>query len=172
MFFGMPTVTGKLFSTITVNKVLFPIFGFLNKKLVIMGKYIYELEMKVRDYECDIQGIVNNSVYQNYLEHTRHEFLLTLGEDFERWTREGILAMVAKAELEYKVSLKSGDRFISRLSMGRKGPRYIFYQDIYRASDEKLCVKAQIQVITVVNGRLTRGDEFAQLFAPYLHENA
>ena len=24
-----------------------------------MGKYIYELKMKVRDYECDLQGIVN-----------------------------------------------------------------------------------------------------------------
>lgn len=137
-----------------------------------MGKYIYELEMKVRDYECDMQGVVNNSVYQNYLEHTRHEFLQTLGEDFARWTAEGVFPMVAKAELEYKVSLRSGDRFISRLYMERKGPRYIFHQDIFRASDEKLCVKGQIQVVTVVNGRLTRGDEFAQLFAPYLNENA
>lgn len=137
----------------------------------MMERYVYELEMKVRDYECDMQGVVNNAVYQNYLEHTRHEFLQTLGEDFDRWTREGILPMVAKAEIEYKVSLKSGDSFKSRLYMGRKGARYVFFQDIYRASDEKLCVKAQIQIITVVNGRLTRGDEFAQLFAPYLHEN-
>ena len=28
----------------------------------------YRLKFKVRDYECDMQGIVNNSVYQNYLE--------------------------------------------------------------------------------------------------------
>ena len=36
-----------------------------------MEKYIYELKMKVRDYECDLQGIVNNANYQHYLEHTR-----------------------------------------------------------------------------------------------------
>jgi len=44
--------------------------------------YIYELEMKVRDYECDLQGIVNNANYQHYLEHTRHEFLTSVGVSF------------------------------------------------------------------------------------------
>ena len=37
-------------------------------------KYIFELEMEVRDYECDLQGIVNNANYQHYTEHTRHAF--------------------------------------------------------------------------------------------------
>ena len=41
-----------------------------------MEKYIFELKMKVRDYECDLQGIVNNANYQHYIEHTRHEFSL------------------------------------------------------------------------------------------------
>jgi len=45
--------------------------------------FIYQLEFKVRDYECDLQGIVNNSVYQNYLEHTRHEFLLDNNVSFD-----------------------------------------------------------------------------------------
>lgn len=44
-----------------------------------MEKYIYELKMKVRDYECDLQGIVNNANYQHYIEHTRHEFLSSAG---------------------------------------------------------------------------------------------
>ncbi len=135
-----------------------------------MNKYIFELEFKVRDYECDMQGVVNNAVYQNYLEHTRHEFIDSLGESFRVLTENNITPMVAKAEIEYKVSLRSGDSFISRLSLKRKGPRYLFFQDIYRKSDEKLCVKAQIQIISVVNGRLTRGDEFAAVFAPFLQE--
>ena len=45
-------------------------------------EYIFELEMQVRDYECDMEGIVNNAIYQHYLEHTRHEFLASSGISF------------------------------------------------------------------------------------------
>ncbi|KAA3161070.1 acyl-CoA thioesterase, partial [Akkermansia sp. BIOML-A63] len=55
-----------------------------------MEKYIYELKMKVRDYECDLQGIVNNANYQHYLEHTRHEFLTSIGISFARLHEEGV----------------------------------------------------------------------------------
>jgi acyl-CoA thioester hydrolase len=44
-----------------------------------MDATVFSLEMKVRDYECDMQGIVNNAVYQNYLEWARHEYLLSRG---------------------------------------------------------------------------------------------
>lgn len=45
-------------------------------------EYIYELKMKVRDYEVDCQGIVNNANYLHYLEHTRHEFCQQAGLSF------------------------------------------------------------------------------------------
>ncbi len=121
--------------------------------------YQYELEFKVRDYECDLQGVVNNSVYQNYLEHTRHEFLISMGLDFAELFRKGIVAVVARADIQYKTPLKSGDKFISRLSVEKQGIKYLFHQDIYRLPDEKLSIKAVITAVTVVDGKLKNSEE-------------
>jgi acyl-CoA thioester hydrolase len=116
--------------------------------------YMFELDFKVRDYECDLQGIVNNSVYQNYLEHTRHEFLKVVGLDFAELFKQGIKAVVAKVELAYKTSLQSGDEFIVKLRVEKKGIKYMFYQDIYKKSDNTLCLKGVITSVCVVNGKL------------------
>ena len=58
------------------------------------------LEMDVRDYELDTQGVVNNSVYQNYLEHARHQFLKVMGINFNGLHANGVDAVVHKIELE------------------------------------------------------------------------
>ena len=107
--------------------------------------YVYSLEFKVRDYECDLQGIVNNSVYQNYLEHTRHEFLIEAGVNFAALARSKINLVVIRAELDYKYPLRSGDRFKVSLNMHQASKiRFEFLQDIYRLPDEKLILKARI----------------------------
>lgn len=116
--------------------------------------YIYELEFKVRDYECDIQGVVNNSVYQNYLEHTRHEFLETNNISFAALHDKGIDAMVSSIEIAYKIPLKPGDSFISKLYIAKEGVRYIFHQAIFRKQDSKLVVKAKVHAVVVINGKL------------------
>ena len=133
-----------------------------------MSKYIYELEMKVRDYECDLQGIVNNANYQHYLEHTRHEFLLTTGVSFAALHEQGIDVVVSKVTMTYKTPLRSGDVFVSKLYMQREGIRFVFHQDIYRKSDNKLCLRGVVDAVCVENGVLTRGEMFDELFANYL----
>lgn len=110
-----------------------------------MEDFIFKYEMEVRDYECDFQGVVNNSVYQNYLEHTRHEYIKTIGLDAVELSNNGINLMVTRVEIDYKSSLRSGDKFISVLKMKRISPlRFGFVQNIYRLPDEKLVIKALI----------------------------
>ena len=116
--------------------------------------YIYEIELKVRDYECDIQGVVNNSVYQNYLEHTRHEFLEANQISFAELHERGIDPMVSSIEIAYKTPLRPGDIFVSKLFVTKEGVRYIFNQVIYRKSDNKLAIKAKVHAVVVVDGKL------------------
>src|SRR3989339_930054 len=110
-----------------------------------MQDYKFKIELSVRDYECDLQGIVNNAVYQNYLEHARHEYLKSIGLDFAECTRKGINLVVVRIELDYKFPLKSGDRFVVGLNFEKESPvRFVFYQDIYRLPDEKLILKGKV----------------------------
>jgi len=119
-----------------------------------MESYDFELEMQVRDYECDIQGIVNNSVYQNYLEHCRHKFLNEADLDFARLHNDGIDAVVIRAELDYKFPLRPGDDFVVQLKMAKQGRlRIIFHQEVIRKADEKPMVKAKITAVLTKNGR-------------------
>ena len=133
-----------------------------------LDKYKFCHEMKVRDYECDLQGIVNNANYQHYMEHSRHELLEKLGVNFGKLHEDGIDAMVAKITIEYKTPLRSGDRFVVGINLERQGPKIVFYQDIYRLSDGKLCTKGIVESICVENGRLTRGELFDEVFKGYL----
>ena len=105
----------------------------------------HSLHLSVRDYECDMQGVVNNAVYQNYLEHARHECLKANGIDFAAVTQSGVNLVVTRAELDYKGSLTSGDAFVVHTRMERVSRlRFGFQQDIYRLPDEKPVLKARV----------------------------
>lgn len=124
-----------------------------------MKDYIFKLRMAVRDYECDIEGIVNNANYLHYMEHTRHQFLLTKGVSFIELHRRGIDTVVARINVQYKTPLTSDTEFDSCLNVRKEGVKYVFYQDIYRVKDEKLCVRATVEAVAVVNGRLAESPE-------------
>ncbi len=133
-------------------------------------KYVYELKMKVRDYECDLQGIVNNANYQHYTEHTRHEFLLQAGISFADMHNRGIDAVVARLTMAFKVPLKSGDEFVCRMRIKKEGIRFVFYQDIFRLPDETMVLRSQIDTVCVVNGQLSECPELEALLESYLEK--
>ncbi len=128
-----------------------------------MKEYIFKLTDKVRDYECDLQGVVNNSNYQHYMEHTRHEFLESLGENFGAMHDKGVDGFVSHVEIDYTNSLKSGDSFISCLNVYKTGVKLVFEQDIYRASDGALATKGKVESVVVQDGKLTRGEYFDEM---------
>ena len=82
--------------------------------------YIFETRMEVRDYECDIEGIVNNANYLHYAEHTRHLFLRSLGVSFAALHEQGIDAVVARMNLQYKTR-----RWVYLTSLAHQGGHQI-----------------------------------------------
>ncbi len=133
-----------------------------------MHQYVFETRMEVRDYECDIEGIVNNANYLHYTEHTRHLFLKECGLSFAEMHQKGVDAVVARMKLQFKVPLRCDDEFISRLWLEKQGIKYIFHQDIFRASDEELCFRGDITLVCLVNGSLGDSEEYNQAFRQYI----
>lgn len=118
-----------------------------------MTEQVFDLVLKVRDYECDMDHVVNNAVYLNYLEHARHEFLLGLGLQFGELSKQGISLVVTRIEADFKASLTSGDTFLVRTAFSRKGRiRFQFQQSIFRTADNRLMLSAVVTG-TALNAR-------------------
>jgi len=118
---------------------------------------LYTVDFKVRDYELDLQGIVNNSNYQRYLEHARHEYLFSRKIDFAKLHEEGIDLIVTRIEMDYKLPLKSRDEFYVTVKPLRDGNlRIVFEQKIYRKTDNKPVVSAKVTGICLKNGKPVR----------------
>ncbi len=113
----------------------------------------FELELKVRDYECDMDHVVNNAVYLNYLEHARHELLESKSLKFGELSKRGISLVVTRIEVDYKGSLRSGDSFVVRTELRRSGRiRFVFTQTIHRLLDNRPMLSAVV-IGTALNSR-------------------
>lgn len=130
-------------------------------------QYVFELKFKVRDYECDLEGIVNNANYQHYMEHTHHEFMLSAGLSFADMYAQGITPVVARITISYKMPLRSRDEFVSKLSVRKEGVRYVFLQDIFRLPDMKLVARGRVDTVCLVQGRLKECTELEKYLEPY-----
>jgi len=121
------------------------------------------MPIKVRDYEVDSQGIVNNANYLHYLEHTRHEFCESRGLTFREMQQNGIDPVVSKIEIEYHTPLRLGETMLSKLWLERTGARFLFHQDVFTPSGA-LAARATVSIVALEDGRLSRGESLAHAF--------
>ena len=123
----------------------------LRQKISVMKRdqetgRIFTINLKVRDYELDQYGVVNNAIYNHYLEHARHEFLAELGIDAAAVAASGRSLALSRLDVTYRASLRSKDHFrvevfIAKLSGARVG----FCQRIHRLPDDTLMLEAMAE---------------------------
>jgi acyl-CoA thioester hydrolase len=113
----------------------------------------FAIELEVRDYECGLQGHVNNAVYLHCLEQARHLYLKSLNIDFAAWAERGVHMVVTRVEIDYRHPLTSGDRLRVTARMERVSRlRCAFVQEIARLPDGKLVVSARV-IGTAIDSR-------------------
>lgn len=118
--------------------------------------YDFTIELAVRDYECDMDGVVNNANYLHYLEHTRNECLKTLDLNYTTMARNDRHLYVARINIEFKYPLRSNDTFVVAMKIARPSTASLeLEQDIYRLQDQKVILNAKV-VIVGMEGRSYR----------------
>ena len=101
--------------------------------------------MEVRDHELDRFGVVNNAVYQNYLEHARHAFLASPGISLTHLLDEKFRPVITRIDLEYLLPLQSGDSFSVQLWLTRlTRVKFQFFQQIQKIPSMQSTTRAHV----------------------------
>ena len=112
--------------------------------------------LRVRSYELDSFGHVNNAVYLQYLEAARADYMTQVGlrfADFQQW---GAVPVVTKATLEYKSFLVADDEVlvhgeVTDLRRARFAINYRMVRALAsgRSADDSLVLTARTEFVFV-----------------------
>ena len=89
------------------------------------------------------------------------------GLSFRRMRELGMAPVVSEISVRYITPLGLGESMNSMLSLTRRGPRFVFRQWIVNDRGQTVA-DATVTVVNMLNGRPSRGDEFARAFSQYL----
>jgi acyl-CoA thioester hydrolase len=111
----------------------------------IFMEYPFHHRIKVRSYNLDSFGHVNNAVYFNYLEEARCEYMEQRGLSFRSFHEWGAFAFVVSSEIRYKSPAKYGDLLDIRgaFSSMRRTSFSLDYE-IYNETTDRICALASM----------------------------
>ncbi|NOY30423.1 MAG: acyl-CoA thioesterase [Planctomycetes bacterium] len=94
----------------------------------------HEIEVEIRYYETDGQGIVHHANYFKYFELARVKMLASVGLDYAELERQGILLVVHSISCRYLLPARFGDTLrlvtrIDRSTAARLDHSYLVYRD-------------------------------------------
>lgn len=104
----------------------------------------FTTQLRVRHYEMDALGHVNNAVYQSYLEQAAIEHSEQLGFTYQRYREIGGVFVLRKIEIDYRRPAVAGETLeVTTWLQEMRGPRAIRRYEIRRQSDGELLVTAE-----------------------------
>ena len=98
----------------------------------------------VRSYECDSYSHVNNSVYLNYLEYGRMEFLNAIGFDFKAVTEAGYYLYVTHIDIYYKASAVLNDKLLIEITPTKMKTITGEFKQTIKKEDGTVCAEATV----------------------------
>jgi acyl-CoA thioester hydrolase len=130
------------------------------------------VKLRVRSYELDSYGHVNNATYLQYLEYARVEYMKQFGINFKEELRE-YRFFVVNASLNFKAPAFLDDELEIAGSIKKIGnTSFTIKQDIYQTGTNALVLDADVTMVFIDTAGKPAAipDSFREVLKPFLSE--